>query len=256
VFFDPQSHTARGVDMGAMVRGIDRALSEAAGAGMTSRLILCFLRHLSAEDAMATLEAAVPYLDAVHGVGLDSSEVGNPPSRFAAVFARAADLGLFAVAHAGEEGPAAYVVEALDTLGARRIDHGVRCLDDPAVVERLVRDRVPLTVCPLSNVRLGVFPTMADHPLPTMLEQGLSVTVNSDDPAYFGGYIGDNFQAVADELALTRTDLVTLARNSFAASVLDDATRARYLADLDAYATAVLGPELHTGRTDPGPSSG
>lgn len=237
VFFDPQSHTSRGVAFAPMVRGIDRALKEGQESlGVTSRLIMCFLRHLSADDAMATLDAAEPHLDVIHGVGLDSAEVGNPPGRFAEVFERAAAMGLFAVAHAGEEGPAHYITESLDQLGARRIDHGVRCLDDPTVVERLVHDQVPLTVCPLSNVRLGVFPTVADHNLATMLELGLRVTVNSDDPAYFGGYIADCFQAVADELGLTRDDLVQLARTSFEASEIDDATRQRYLAELDAYA--------------------
>ena len=236
VFFDPQSHTARGVAFAPMVRGIDRALNEAEPRlGITSRLIMCFLRHLSAEDAMATLAAAEAHLDVIHGVGLDSAEVGNPPGRFAEVFARARSMGLFAVAHAGEEGPASYITESLDLLGARRIDHGVRCLDDPVVVDRLVRDRVPLTVCPLSNVRLGVFPSVADHNLATMLERGLRVTVNSDDPAYFGGYVADNYQAVADQLHLDRPALVGLARTSFEASVLDDATRSRYLAELDAF---------------------
>jgi adenosine deaminase len=237
VFFDPQSHTSRGVDKGAIVGGIDRALREASRSlGITSQLILCFLRHLPAADAMATLDAAVPHLSAIHGVGLDSAEVGNPPGRFAEVFARAADLGLFTVAHAGEEGPAAYITEALDSLGVRRIDHGVRCLDDPAVVERLVRDLVPLTVCPLSNVRLGVFPSMAEHNIAALVERGLVVTVSSDDPAYFGGYVGTNYQALVDELRFTEGDLVELARSSFVASVLDDTTRQRYLDELDAYA--------------------
>jgi adenosine deaminase len=235
IFFDPQSHTARGVPMADVVGGIHRALVEAeARHGMTSRLILCFLRHLSAEDAMATLDEALPHLDVLDGVGLDSAEVGNPPSRFAEVFARARQLGLFAVAHAGEEGPPDYVTEALDHLGARRIDHGVRAIEDDALVDRLVRERVPLTVCPLSNVRLGVFPTMAEHTLPALLERGVVVTVNSDDPAYFGGYVADNYAAVA-ALGLTRAQLVLLARNSFEASQLDAATRARHLARLEAF---------------------
>lgn len=236
VFFDPQSHTSRGVAFEAIVAGIDRALDHAAiSLGMTSRLILCFLRHLSPTDALATLAAAEAHLDEIHGVGLDSSESGNPPAKFAAVFARAAELGLFAVAHAGEEGPPEYITEALDVLRVRRIDHGVRCLEDPVVVERLARDRVPLTVCPLSNVRLGVFSSLAEHPLAAMLERGLCVTVNSDDPAYFGGYVADNYQAAVDHLGLSRGDLVRLARNSFDASVLDAPTRSRYLAELASF---------------------
>jgi adenosine deaminase len=239
VFFDPQTHTSRDVAFESMVRGIDRALRDATRSlGLTSRLILCFLRHLSAENAMDTLEAARPYLDVIHGVGLDSSEVGNPPARFTEVFARAASLGLFAVAHAGEEGPAEYITEALDLLGVARIDHGVRCLEDPALVERLARDQVPLTVCPLSNVRLAVYPSMADHTLGTMLAQGLCVTVNSDDPAYFGGYVAENYQAVADHLHLGRDDLVRLARNSFEASMIDSTTRQRYLDELEAFVLA------------------
>jgi adenosine deaminase len=239
VFFDPQTHTVRGVAFADVVGGISRALRDAeAELGLTSRLIMCFLRHLPAEDAMATLAAAEPHLDAIHGVGLDSSELGNPPGGFREVFARAASLGLFRVAHAGEEGPAAYITEALDELGVRRIDHGVRCLEDDDVVARLVRERVPLTVCPLSNVRLAVVGSVAAHPLREMLARGLVVTVSSDDPAYFGGYVGDNYRALVDELGLTRDDLVTLARNSFHASVLDDDVRDRYLRELDAFVTA------------------
>ncbi|MCU1374560.1 MAG: adenosine deaminase [Actinomycetia bacterium] len=235
IFFDPQTHTARGVPFADVVGGISRAL---ATSDMTSRLILCFLRHLSTEEAMATLEEALPHLGLIDGVGLDSSEVGNPPGRFTEVFQRARDLGLFAVAHAGEEGPPSYITEALDDLAVRRIDHGVRCLEDDEVVERLVRDRVPLTVCPLSNVRLAVFASMADHTIGELLERGLCVTVNSDDPAYFGGYVGDNYRAIADELGLDRDQLVTLARNSFEAAVLDDDERARHLAALEAFVRA------------------
>jgi adenosine deaminase len=227
IFFDPQTHTARGVPFADVVGGISRAL---AASDVTSKLILCFLRHLSAEEAMATLEEALPHLD--------SSEVGNPPGRFTDVFRRAGDLGLFAVAHAGEEGPPSYITEALDDLGVRRIDHGVRCLEDDDLVERLVRDRVPLTVCPLSNVRLAVFPSMADHTIGELLDRGLCVTVNSDDPAYFGGYVGDNYRAIAEELGLDRDQLATLARNSFEAAVLDDDERGRHLAALEAFVRA------------------
>jgi adenosine deaminase len=236
VFFDPQSHTARGIPFATVVTGIARGLREAEERlGMSSRLIMCFLRHLPAADAMATLEDALPHLDVIHGVGLDSAEVGNPPSRFAEVFDRARGLGLFAVAHAGEEGPAAYITEALDVLGARRIDHGVRCLEDDAVVERLARERVPLTVCPLSNVKLAVFSSMAEHSLRALLERGLCVTINSDDPAYFGGYVADNYAAVQDAFGLGREELAGLARTSFEAAVLDRGMRDRYLAELDAF---------------------
>jgi adenosine deaminase len=238
IFFDPQTHTSRGVPFADVVAGIHRALAEAESSGMTTRLILSFLRHLSAEEAMATLEEAIPHLDLIDGVGLDSSELGNPPGRFSDVFRRARDLGLFAVAHAGEEGPPAYITEALDELGVRRIDHGVRCLEDDQLVERLARDRVPLTVCPLSNVRLAVFPSLADHTIGLLLDRGLCVTVNSDDPAYFGGYVGDNYRAIADELGLDRSQLVTLARNSFEAAVLDPAERAQHLAALEAFLRA------------------
>ncbi|MCU1380422.1 MAG: adenosine deaminase [Acidimicrobiales bacterium] len=235
IFFDPQTHTARGVPFADVVGGIHRAL---ASSDISSRLILCFLRHLSPEDAMATLEEALPHLDLIDGIGLDSSEVGNPPGRFADVFRRARELGLFAVAHAGEEGPPSYITEALDQLAVRRIDHGVRCIEDDGLVERLARDRVPLTVCPLSNVRLAVFPSMADHTIGELLDRGLCVTVNSDDPAYFGGYVGDNYRAIADELGLDRDQLVTLARNSFEAAVLEPAERAQHLEALEAFLRA------------------
>jgi adenosine deaminase len=201
--------------------------------GITFRLILCFLRHLSAGDATATLEQALPYRDRIHAVGLDSSEMGHPPSKFAAVFERARDEGLLAVAHAGEEGPPAYIREALDLLHARRIDHGVRCLEDPELVRRLVDEQVPLTVCPLSNVKLRVFDTLEDHNLKRLLEAGLCVTINSDDPAYFGGYIGENFLRTQQALNLTAEDIRTLARNSFVASFLSDKEKQRYLSELD-----------------------
>jgi adenine deaminase len=237
IFFDPQTHTDRGIPYEVVVDGITTALAAAErDLGVTSHLILCFLRDLSADAAMATLETALgARRDAIVGVGLDSAEVGNPPTKFAAVYERARAEGLRAVAHAGEEGPPAYMWEALDVLHVDRIDHGVRAIEDDALVDRLVADRVPLTVCPLSNVKLRVFPTMADHDVLTLLRRGVMVTVNSDDPAYFGGYVGDNFVAVADALAMTRDEAVALARNSFVASFLDDAERARRLAEIDAY---------------------
>jgi adenine deaminase len=235
IFFDPQTHTARGVPMAVIMEGLTGALHEAQSrTGISHRLILCFLRHLSAEEAMQTLEQALPWLDRLTGVGLDSSEKGHPPSKFTAVFERARSLGLLAVAHAGEEGPPAYIEEALDLLHVRRIDHGVRCVEDPALVARLARERMPLTVCPLSNVRLRVFDKMSDHNLKTLLDQGLCVTVNSDDPAYFGGYLQDNFLAVAEGLQLSRAQLAQLARNSIEASFLESATKQSWYAKIDA----------------------
>jgi adenosine deaminase len=235
IFFDPQTHTARGVPLAAVMDGLNRALQEAqAQFGLSYRLILCFLRHLSAEDAMQTLEEALPWLDSLSAVGLDSSEKGHPPSKFTAVFERARNLGLLAVAHAGEEGPPAYIEEALDLLHVRRIDHGVRCVEDPALVARLVRDRVPLTVCPLSNVRLRVFDTVADHNLRVLLDAGLCVTVNSDDPAYFGGYLLANFLAVAEGLDLSHAQLAQLARNSIEASFLDAAAKEAWYVRIEA----------------------
>lgn len=238
IFFDPQAHTCRGVPIGTVIEGLSRAL--AAGEerhGISTRLILCFLRDQSAESALQTLEEARPYLDRITAVGLDSAEVGHPPSKFREVFAAAEALGLRKVAHAGEEGPPAYIVEALDVLGVERIDHGLRCVEDPALVERLVRERMPLTLCPLSNVRLRAVDTLADHPLPGMLRAGLMATVNSDDPAYFGGYAGENFDAVRDALALGEEELRTLARNSFLAAFLDDdeERRAHYLAEVESH---------------------
>jgi adenosine deaminase len=234
IFFDPQTHTARGIDVGTVIEGIDRARRDAAVEwGMTSHLILCFLRHLPQHDAAETLLAALPYLDHLTGVGLDSSEVGYPPERFVRVFERARFEGLHVVAHAGEEGPPEYIRQALDLLHVERIDHGVRCMEDEQLVERLVRDRTPLTVCPLSNVRLRVFDRIEDHPVRRMLERGLSVNLNSDDPAYFGGYVADNFVAVRDGLGMTDDELVQCARNSFEASFLSDDEKARYLAEVD-----------------------
>ncbi|MEU5644425.1 adenosine deaminase [Streptomyces milbemycinicus] len=236
IFFDPQAHTARGVAIGTVIDGLTRALDAAEQTyGITTRLIMCFLRDESAESALETFESARPYLDRLAAVGLDSAEVGNPPSKFREVYARAREAGLKCVAHAGEEGPPAYVWEALDILGVDRVDHGVRSLEDEALVARLVADQVPLTVCPLSNVRLRVVDRLEDHPLRAMLDAGLLVTVNSDDPAYFGGYAGDNFDAVRHALRLDDATLRVLARNSFRASFLDEAVRAAYLQEVDAY---------------------
>jgi len=233
IFFDPQTHTARGVPFATVIGGIHSALEEARRAlGITHRLILCFLRHLSAQDAMTTLEQALPHVGAITAVGLDSSEAGHPPSKFAEVFARARSEGLLTVAHAGEEGPPEYVSEALDLLQVKRVDHGVRSAEDPALLARLVRDRVPLTVCPLSNVRLRVFDRMEDHNLKRLLRQGLCVTVNSDDPAYFGGYVAENYLAAFRALVLSRADIVQLASNSFEASFLPEAEKEGWLAQV------------------------
>ena len=233
IFFDPQTHTARGVPFATVIGGIHSALEDAKRAlGITHRLILCFLRHLSAQDAMTTLEQALPHVCAITAVGLDSSEAGHPPSKFAEVFARARSEGLLTVAHAGEEGPPEYVSEALDLLQVKRVDHGVRSAEDPALLARLVRDRVPLTVCPLSNVRLRVFDRMEDHNLKHLLRQGLCVTVNSDDPAYFGGYVAENYLAAFRALVLSRADIVQLASNSFEASFLPQAEKEGWLAQV------------------------
>ncbi|WP_338933313.1 adenosine deaminase [Streptomyces netropsis] len=236
IFFDPQAHTARGVEIGTVIEGLTRALDAAPSKyGISTRLIMCFLRDESAESALATFEAARPHLHRIAAVGLDSAEVGNPPSKFREVYALAREAGLKCVAHAGEEGPPAYVWEALDVLGVDRIDHGVRAMEDDALVARLVADQVPLTLCPLSNVRLRVIDRLADHPLRSMLDAGLLVTVNSDDPAYFGGYADDNFTAVRDALGLDAETLRILARNSFRAAFLDDETRELYLKEVDAH---------------------
>ena len=212
IFFDPQAHTARGVPFATVIDGIHRALTDAhTKLGLSSRLILCFLRHLDEADAEATLDAALPYRDRIVAVGLDSSELGHPPSKFARVFARARDAGFRAVAHAGEEGPPDYVRDTIDLLKVDRIDHGNRALEDPALVERLAALRLPLTVCPLSNLKLSGVATMTAHPLRRMLDAGLVATVNSDDPAYFGGYVNENYAAVQTALGLGRDDLATLA---------------------------------------------
>ena len=239
IFFDPQTHTDRGVPFETVIKGIHEALVAAESElGMSTRLILCFLRHLSAEAAMATLEQALPYRDRIVGVGLDSSELGNPPSKFTDVFERARAEGFRAVAHAGEEGPPEYIQEALDVLGVERIDHGVRCVEDPELVERLRVEAMPLTVCPLSNVKLRVFDTMADHNLGQLLELGLTATINSDDPAYFGGYMNDNFLAVHSALGLERQQYLSLTANAIEASFIDQERKASLRAELDHYASS------------------
>jgi adenosine deaminase len=236
IFFDPQTHTARGVPIGTVIQGLAHACQRAhAELGVSASLILCFLRHLSEDEAIATLEAALPWRHHFIGVGLDSSERGHPPEKFARVFAHARAHGLHAVAHAGEEGPPAYIESALDVLGAERIDHGVRCTESPALVARLAAARTPLTVCPLSNVRLCVFPSLAQHNLKALLDAGLCVTVNSDDPAYFGGYVNDNLvQTFAALPALTASDAYRLAANSFEASFAPAAAKSAWRAQLDA----------------------
>ena len=222
IFFDPQTHTARGIPFEVFMQGFREAIADARSrSGVTADLILCFLRHLSGEDAVTTLITAEPHLDGVIAVGLDSSEVGNPPELFSGAFQMARELGLKAVAHAGEEGPPEYVIGALDTLGVERIDHGVRSLEDPDLMERLRRDRVPVTMCPLSNLALKVVERLENHPIMAMVEAGLLVSVNSDDPAYFGGYVLDNYSAVASAFGLSSVDLADLARNSIQSSFLD-----------------------------------
>jgi adenine deaminase len=236
IFFDPQTHTARGVTFDTVLSGMRRALLEAEQkVGMTFRLIPCVLRHLSASDAMSMLTQALPHRNAIAAIGLDSSECGHPPAKFREVFDRARQAGLPAVAHAGEEGPLAYIREALDVLEVRRIDHGVRCDEDEALVERLARERVPLTMCPLSNVKLRVFDRLESHNMRRLLERGLCVTVNSDDPAYFGGYLLENYLAVQEALALTREQLALLARNSIEASFLEPGAKRRWQEAIDAY---------------------
>ncbi len=235
LFFDPQAHAARGIPFEIVIDGLwDAVRASDVMHGISSRLIMCFLRDLSADDAMRTLEAALPFRDRITAVGLDSAEAGNPPAKFRAVFRRARELGWRTVAHAGEEGPAQYVRSALDDLGAERIDHGIRSLEDPTLVAYLRSERIPLTVCPLSNVKLRVVDRLRDLPIPEMLERGLRVTINSDDPAYFGGYIDDNFRAVADTFGYGTPQLAAFARNSFDAAFIDDGLRRHYLALLDA----------------------
>ena len=236
LFFDPQTHTERGVPMGTVIGGLARACRTAQRElGLSGLLILCFLRHLSEAAAFETLAQALPFRGQFIGVGLDSGERGNPPEKFARVFARCRELGLRLVAHAGEEGPPAYIWSALKVLKVDRIDHGVRCVEDAALVEHLAAQRMPLTVCPLSNVKLCVYPTLADHPLPAMLEAGLCVSINSDDPAYFGGYMNQNFvETFAALPQLGAPQAYTLARNSLAASFMPQAEQQRFIAALDA----------------------
>ena len=241
VFFDPQGHTGRQVPFSIVVTGIRAALLEAQRQwGMTSRLIMCFLRHLSEEEALATLTQAEPYLEHIAAVGLDSSEVGHPPSKFRRAFAAARERGLKVVAHAGEEGPSDYVWEALDLLQVDRIDHGNRALEDARLVHRLRDARIALTVCPLSNLRLCVVRDLRDHPIRRMLELGLLATVNSDDPAYFGGYVNDNFRALVQHLELTGAEVIALVRNSFRASFLHSESVTRHLSEIDAVSAKYL----------------
>ena len=235
LFFDPQTHTERGVDIGVVFRGLMRACETAQRElSVSALLIMCFLRHLSEEAAFETLTAALPYRDQFIGVGLDSGELGNPPEKFTRVFARCRELGLRLVAHAGEEGPPAYIWSALDELHVERIDHGVRCVEDPALVARLAASRIPLTVCPLSNVKLCVYPTMDQHQLAVLLDAGLCATVNSDDPAYFGGYVNENYLCAFAALPeLTADHAYQLARNSFEASFASNADKQRWIQSLD-----------------------
>jgi adenine deaminase len=239
LFFDPQSHTDRGVSFETVITGIHEALEAGTREyGISSNLIMCFLRHLSEDDALATLEQAIPFKQFIAGVGLDSSEAAHPPLKFERVFARARVEGLHLVAHAGEEGPPDYVRQALDILHVERIDHGVRALEDATLITRLAREHIPLTVCPLSNVKLRVFPSIEKHNLKRLLDAGLMVTVNSDDPAYFGGYVADNYIAAQEALGLSRQELHHLAANSFAASFLPHTAKYALLQELEDYYVA------------------
>ena len=239
IFFDPQTHTDRGIAFDTVIKGLLAGMGEAEKTlGVTSKLILCFLRHLSEESAFETLEQAKPWLSSLAGVGLDSSEVGHPPAKFARVMQAARDLGLKVVAHAGEEGPPEYVWEAIDLVKVDRIDHGNRALEDEALTARLVKDGTTLTVCPLSNLKLCGVPSLDVHPLKKMLALGLKATINSDDPAYFGGYLLENYLATADAVGLTRDEVVTLAKNSFTGSFLSEAEKAERVAKVEAYAAA------------------
>jgi len=238
IFFDPQAHTERGVEIGVVIEGLAAGQADRADV-ISTDLILCFLRHLSGADAVAILEAASPYANRLLGVGLDSSEAGFPPAPFAEAYRLAAELGLRRVAHAGEEGPPEYIRDALDILGVSRVDHGVRSIDDPELVARLAAEQIPLTMCPLSNRRLQVTPDLTQHPLKRLLDAGVVVTVNSDDPSYFGGYVGDNYLAIIDALDLSADDVVTLARNSILASFLDDEAKRPLLDEIEDVANSV-----------------
>lgn len=234
MFFDPQGHTSRGVAFETVVAGLYRACRQAKESfGIDATMIMCFLRHLDEADAERTLDQALAHRDKIVGVGLDSSERGHPPSKFKNVFRRAGEAGFHLFAHAGEEGPADYVWEAIDVLGVERVDHGVRSLEDPVLVKRLARDRIPLTVCPLSNLKLGVVSQLADHPLQRMLDSDLVVTVNSDDPAYFGGYVGENYTVIQSALNLSEAEVKAVARNGFTAALMSDDERAKALAAFD-----------------------
>jgi len=235
IFFDPQTHTQRNISFETALMGINRALADGREQfGISSKLILCFLRHLSADAAMATLKEALPFKSMITAVGLDSSEVGHPPEKFSAVFEKALEEGFLTVAHAGEEGPPEYIWQALDLLKVSRIDHGVRSLEDDKLVERLVKEQIPLTVCPLSNTKLKVFSTMSEHNLKILLDRGVCVTINSDDPAYFGGYIEENYDAVRKALNLTPEDIYQLAKNSFQAAFITETEKKELIAKLDA----------------------
>ncbi|AUX89113.1 adenosine deaminase [Acinetobacter variabilis] len=235
MFFDPQTHTDRGIAFETVINGLQKACDDAkAKLGITSHLIMCFLRHLSEEAAFETLEQALPYKDRIIGVGLDSSEVGHPPSKFECVFAKAREAGFLVVAHAGEEGPAEYVWEALDLLKVNRIDHGVRSEEDPELMQRLIAEKMPLTVCPLSNLKLCVVDDMQQHNIRRLLQQGVHVTVNSDDPSYFGGYMNDNFIAIAEALDLSNEELKQLAINSFEASFISDTEKQKWISLIQA----------------------
>jgi adenosine deaminase len=235
VFFDPQTHTARGVDLGTVVGGLSRACDDARAQGVDAELILCFLRHLSEREAFETLEQALPFRDRILGVGLDSSERGHPPEKFARVFSRCRELGLHVVAHAGEEGPASYVSAALDVLGAERIDHGVRCLEDPALMARLARERIPLTVCPFSNVKLRVVERLSEHVLGRLLDAGIAASIHSDDPAYFGGYVNQNHLETVAALGLDARAAYRLARNGLEAAFVSPEGRRRLVDRLDEF---------------------
>lgn len=236
IFFDPQTHTDRGVSFETVINGIHGALAEGERRlTISSRLIMCFLRHLPAEAAQVTLRQALPFKDWIVAVGLDSSEVGHPPEKFQAVFARAREEGFLTVAHAGEEGPPEYIWQALDLLKVARIDHGVRCVEDPRLVERLAAEQIPLTVCPLSNVKIHAFESMEQHNLKQLLDLGLCVTVNSDDPAYMGGYVNENLRAAQQALGLEAGDLYRLARNSFVAAFLEASEKRKLIDELDRY---------------------
>jgi adenosine deaminase len=236
IFFDPQTHTSRGVKFETVFNGINLALKNAQHSlGITTNLIMCFLRHLSADKAMETLQQGLHYRGWITAVGLDSSEIGNPPEKFTLVFNKAREAGFLTVAHAGEEGPPEYIRQALDDLKVLRIDHGVRCIENSHLIQRLKKEQTPLTVCPLSNVKLHVFDHIAKHNLKQLLDLGLCVTINSDDPAYFGGYIGDNFQAAQDALGLNDNEIYKIAKNGFQASFINQEEKQRYIEELDNY---------------------